>query len=52
VDLDKNTIGRWRLVFMQGPSGPSDDNFFGILEVDKTCQKESRKGFREWSRYN
>lgn len=51
LGLDKHTIWRWRLIIMQGLSDSSDDQFSGIVEVDETYQKESRKGSREWVRY-
>lgn len=50
LGLDKHTIWRWRLIIMQGLSDSSDDQFSGIVEVDETYQKESRKGSREWVR--
>lgn len=51
LGLDKHTIWRWRLIIMQGLSDSSDDHFSGIVEVDETCQKETRKGSREWVKY-
>lgn len=51
LGLDKNTIWRWRLIIMRGLSGSSDCQFSGIVEVDETYQKESRKGSREWVRH-
>lgn len=51
LGLDKHTIWRCRLIIMQGLSDSSDEHFSGIVEVDETYQKESRKGSREWVRY-
>lgn len=49
--LDKHTIWRWRMIIMQELRGSSDVHFSGIVEVDETYQKESRKGSREWVRH-
>lgn len=51
LGLDKHTIWRWRLIVMEGLVGSSSDQFAGIVEADEAFQRESRKGSREWVRY-
>lgn len=47
LDVNKDTIWRWRLLILQSLSQP-DQKLSGIVEVDETFQRESRKGSREW----
>ena len=47
LDVNKDTIWRWRLLIFQSLSQP-DHKLSGIVEVDETFQRESRKGSREW----
>ncbi|PYE81328.1 hypothetical protein DFP88_1065 [Pseudoroseicyclus aestuarii] len=52
LDLNKHTIWRWRmLVFSIIGNSSVGASFSGIIEADKTYQRESRKGSREWVRY-
>jgi len=44
----KDTIWRWRMLILEAVGIASDDTFAGIVEVDETHQRESRKGSREW----
>lgn len=46
--LNKHTVWRWRHLVFEAFKQASDDQFSGIVEVDETFQKESRKGSREW----
>lgn len=47
----KDTIWRWRMLILRAIGDGSDRHFSGIVEVDETYQRESRKGSREWSRH-
>ncbi|MCF8482006.1 MAG: IS1595 family transposase [Rhodospirillum sp.] len=51
LKLNKYTVWRWRMLVFSiiGNSGVAA-NFSGIIEVDETYQRESRKGSREWVR--
>lgn len=48
---NKYTIWRWRMIILRMLSRASSDAFSGIVEVDETYQRESRKGSREWVKY-
>ncbi|MDD9707983.1 hypothetical protein PVW53_14550 [Seohaeicola sp. SP36] len=48
LGVNKYTIWRWRMIILDGLSGSSSEVFAGIVEVDETFQRESRKGSREW----
>lgn len=45
----KDTIWRWRMIVLEAEGVASDDAFSGIVEIDETHQRESRKGSREWA---
>lgn len=45
----KDTIWRWRMIVLEAVGVASDDAFSGIVEIDETHQRESRKGSREWA---
>lgn len=45
----KDTIWRWRVLILEAIGHGSDTKFGGIVEVDETHQRESRKGSREWA---
>ena len=47
LDVNKDTIWRWRLLIFQSLSQP-EQKLSGIVEVDETFQREPRKGSREW----
>jgi len=52
LNLNKYTICRWRMIVFSiiGNSSVAT-SFSGIIEADETCQRESRKGSREWVRH-
>ena len=47
LDVNKDTIWRWRLLIFQSLSQP-DQKLSGIVEVDEAFQRESPKERREW----
>ncbi len=49
--LNKHTVWRWRILVFSIISGGAATSFSGIIEADETCQRESRKGSREWVRH-
>lgn len=51
LELTKDTIWRWRMIVLDALAAPSGALFAGIVEVDETYQRESRKGSREWVRH-
>ena len=51
LGLNKYTVWRWRMIILRALSGASSSAFDGIVEADETFQRESRKGSREWVRY-
>ncbi len=51
LGLTKDTIWRWRMIVLKALSAPSGMLFAGIVEVDETYQRESRKGSRGWVRH-
>ncbi|MDG1458861.1 MAG: IS1595 family transposase [Pseudoprimorskyibacter sp.] len=51
LGLNKHTVWCWHLIALSALSGIPDMAFSGIVEVDETYQKESRKGSREWVRH-
>lgn len=51
LGLNKYTVWRWRMIILRALSGASSSAFAGIFEADETFQRESRKGSREWVRY-
>ena len=52
IGVSKNTIWRWRMITLDSlGAATATEEFSGIVEVDETYQRESRKGSREWVRY-
>lgn len=51
LDLTKDTIWRWRMIILEAIAEACDKGFSGVVEVDETYQRESRKGSREWANH-
>lgn len=51
LGVDKMTVWRWRIAILKALTGGGADDLGGIVEADETCQRESRKGSREWVRH-
>ncbi|MCQ0090245.1 IS1595 family transposase [Roseovarius sp. M141] len=51
LGLTKDTIWRWRMIILESLAEACDKDFSGVVEVDETYQRESRKGSREWANH-
>lgn len=51
LGVDKMTIWRWRMAILEALDGVGAERLGGIVEADEAFQRESRKGSREWVRY-
>lgn len=50
-DVTKDTVWRWRMIILEALAEACDKGFSGVVEVDETYQRESRKGSREWANH-
>ncbi len=51
LGLNKYTFWRWRMLVFSIIGTGGATRFSGIVEADKTYQREARKGSREWVRH-
>lgn len=51
LEVTKDTIWRWRMIILEALDEACDRGFSGVVEVDETYQRESRKGSREWVKH-
>jgi len=51
LGVSRDTIRRWRMIVFEELKAVLPSAMSGIVETDETYQRESRKGSREWVRY-
>lgn len=51
LGVSRDTIWRWRMLILEQIKAITPAVLSGIIETDETFQRESRKGSREWVRY-
>lgn len=51
LDVDHTTIWRWRHLVLACMPSASPQVLTGLVEMDETYQRESRKGSREWAHH-
>lgn len=51
LDISRDTVWRWRMKVLDQLRKEIPGELSGIIETDETFQRESRKGSREWVRY-
>ena len=51
LGVGRMTVWRWRMSLLKALSAPGAKAFEGIVEIDETYQRESRKASREWANY-
>lgn len=51
LGVSRETVWRWRIVVFEELKTVFPSGMSGIIDTDETFQRESRKGSREWVRY-
>ncbi len=51
LNISRDTVWRWRMIVLDQLRKQIPGAMSGIIETDETFQRESRKGSREWVRY-
>ena len=51
LGVGRMTVWRWRMSLLKALNAPGAKVFEGIVEIDETYQRESRKASREWIHY-
>lgn len=51
LGISRDTVWRWRMIVFEELKTVLPSEMSGIIETDETYQRESRKGSREWVRY-
>ena len=51
LGVERMTIWRWRMRMLHAMQTPGAKAFVGLVEMDETYQRESRKASREWANY-